>query len=73
MPSRYDVETKEIEFVLKMTTNILLLFAFVLFIFSIIFPQSMLILTVIFVVAVGWLILSTKDKVKMWKKKYAKT
>ena len=71
MPSKYDTDTKEIEFVLKMTTNILLLFAFVLYIFSIIFPQSTLILTVIFVMAVGWLILGTKDRIKQWKKKYA--
>ena len=65
MPSRYDVETKEIDFYLKMTTNILLLFAFILYIFSVLFPSSIPILTLIFIVAVGWLMLSKK-----WKKKY---
>jgi positive regulator of sigma E activity len=72
MPSKYDVETKEIEFYLKMTTQILILFVLILFIFSIIFPQqSMLILTLIFVIAAGWLMLSTKDKIKRWKAKWS--
>lgn len=71
MPSRYEVETKEIDFLIKMTTNILMLFILILFIFSIIFPQqNMLVLTLIFVIVVGWLILSTKDRIKQWNKKY---
>jgi hypothetical protein len=70
MPSKYDAETSEIGFVLKMTTNILLLFFLILYIFSIIFPQGMLILTVIFVVTMGAFILSTKTKIKNWKAKF---
>jgi hypothetical protein len=70
MPSKYDVETKEIDFYLKMTTNILLLFAFILYVFSILFPSNTPILTLVFIIAIGWLMLGTKDKVKSWKKKY---
>jgi FtsH-binding integral membrane protein len=73
MPSKYEVETKEIGFFIQMTTQILILFVLVLFIFSIIFPrQDMLILTVIFVIVVGAFILSTKNKIKLWKKKWNK-
>jgi hypothetical protein len=70
MPGRYDVETKEIDFFLKMTTNILLLFAFILYIFSILFPQSVPLLVLVFIIAAGWLMLSTKNKIVKWKKKY---
>jgi FtsH-binding integral membrane protein len=71
MSSKYEVETKEIGFFIQMTTHILILFVLVLFIFSIIFPrQDMLILTVIFVIVVGAFILSTKNKIKLWKKKW---
>jgi hypothetical protein len=70
MPSRYEIETKEIGFVLKMTTNILLLFAFILYVFSILFPQWIPILTLIFIIAAGWLMLSTKDRIKRWKKNW---
>jgi len=35
MPIKYELETKEIEFFIKMTSNILILFVLVLFIFSI--------------------------------------
>ncbi|MFH1229032.1 MAG: hypothetical protein V1678_01235 [Candidatus Aenigmatarchaeota archaeon] len=70
MPSKYDVETKEIGFVLKMTTNILLLFFLIIYIFSVIFPQGMLILTVIFVMVIGAFILNTKGRIKQWKKKW---
>lgn len=38
MPSKYEVETKEIDFLISMTTHILILFVLILFIFSIIFP-----------------------------------
>jgi TRAP-type C4-dicarboxylate transport system permease large subunit len=73
MPSKYEVETKEIGFFIKMTTHILILFVLILFIFSIIFPrQDMLVLTVIFVIVVGAFILSTKNKIKLWKKKWYK-
>jgi hypothetical protein len=73
MASRYEVETKEIEFLISIATQILILFVLILFIFSIIFPQqNMLILTLIFVLVVGWFILSIKDKVKKWKKKWWK-
>jgi len=69
--SKYEVETKEIGFFIKMTTQILILFVLILFIFSIIFPrQDMLVLTVIFVIVVGAFILSTKNKIKLWKKKW---
>lgn len=71
MPSKYEVETKEIGFFIKITTQILILFVLILFIFSIIFPmQDMLVLTVIFVIVVGAFILSTKNKIKSWKKKW---
>jgi TRAP-type C4-dicarboxylate transport system permease large subunit len=71
MSSKYEVETKEIGFFIQMTTQILILFVLVLFIFSIIFPrQDMLVLTVVFVIVVGAFILSTKNKVKLWKKKW---
>jgi len=71
MPSKYEVETKEIGFFIKITTQILILFVLILFIFSIIFPkQDMLVLTVIFVIVVGAFILSTKNKIKLWKKKW---
>jgi hypothetical protein len=70
MPSKYEVETREIEFYMKMTTNILLLFAFILYIFSILFPSSTPILTLVFIIAIGWLMLGTKDKIRIWKKKY---
>ncbi len=70
MPSKYDVETKEIDFFLKMTTNILLLFAFILYLLSILFPNLIPIITLIFILAVGWLMLSTKNKIVKWKKKY---
>jgi TRAP-type C4-dicarboxylate transport system permease large subunit len=73
MPSKYEVETKEIGFFIKITTQILILFVLILFIFSIIFPrQDMLVLTVIFVIVVGAFILSTKNKIKLWKKKWNK-
>jgi FtsH-binding integral membrane protein len=73
MPSKYEVETKEIGFFIQMTTHILILFVLVLFIFSIIFPrQDMLVLTVIFVIVVGAFILSTKNRIKLWKKKWYK-
>jgi hypothetical protein len=71
MSSKYEVETKEIGFFIQMTTQILILFVLVLFIFSIIFPrQDMLVLTVIFVIVVGAFILSTKNRIKLWKKKW---
>jgi hypothetical protein len=72
MPSRYDVETKEIEFVLKMTTNIMLLFAFILYVFSVLFPRWIPILTLIFIIAAGWLMLNTKDKIKQWKRNWSR-
>jgi uncharacterized membrane protein YczE len=69
--SKYEVETKEIEFFIGITTQILILFVLVLFIFSIIFPrQDMLILTLIFVVVVGIFIFNTKNRIKQWKKKW---
>jgi multisubunit Na+/H+ antiporter MnhB subunit len=70
MPSKYEVETKEIDFLIKMTTNILILFAFTLFMVSILFPDGVLILTLIFTLAVGWLIIATKGMIKQWKKKW---
>lgn len=73
MPSKYDVETKEIEFFLRITLNILILFVLILFVFSIIFPQqSMLILTVVFILVVGWFIMNVKERIKKWKKKWYK-
>jgi uncharacterized membrane protein YjjP (DUF1212 family) len=73
MSSRYEVETKEIEFLIQVTTQILILFVLILFISSIIFPkQDILILTVIFVMVAGAFILSTKNKIKSWKKKWYK-
>ena len=73
MPSKYEIETKEIEFMISLTTHILILFVLILFIFSIIFPQqNMLILTLIFVIAVGAFILNTKNKIKLWKSKWYK-
>ena len=73
MPSKYEVETKEIEFFLRMTLNILILFVLVLFVFSIIFPgQGMLVLTVIFIVVAGIFMFNTKDKIGKWQKKYIK-
>jgi positive regulator of sigma E activity len=73
MPSRYEVETKEIDFLIGMMTNIMILFVLILFIFSIIFPQqNMLILTLIFVIAAGWFMINTKDRIKQWKKKWYK-
>ena len=73
MTSKYEVETKEIEFFLRMTTNILILFVLVLFVFSIMFSeQSMLILSVIFIIVVGIFMFSTKEKLKKWKKKWNK-
>jgi uncharacterized membrane protein len=70
MASKYDVETKEIDFFLKMTTNILLLFAFVLYVFSILFPQSVPMLTLIFIIVIGWFMLTTNGMIKLWKKKW---
>jgi len=73
MSSRYEIETKEIDFLIKITTQILILFVLILFIFSIIFPQqNMLLLTLIFVIAVGAFMLSIKNKIKQWKKKWYK-
>jgi len=73
MPSRYEVETKEIDFLINMTTHILILFVLILFIFSIIFPQqNMLILTLIFVVVVGVFMFNTKNRIKDWKNKWYK-
>jgi len=73
MVSKYEIETKEIDFLIKMTTNILILFVLTLFIFSIIFPQeNMLILGLIFVIVVGIFMLNTKNKIKEWKKKWHK-
>jgi len=73
MSSKYEIETKEIEFLTRLTTQILILFVLILFIFSIIFPrQDMLVLTVIFVVVAGVFILSTKNRIKLWKKKWNK-
>lgn len=73
MPSKYDIETKEIDFFIKITTQILILFVLILFIFSIIFPQqNMLLLTLIMIIAVGAFMLSTKNKIKEWKKKWYK-
>jgi hypothetical protein len=73
MPSRYEVETKEIGFFIHMTTQILILFVLILFVFSIIFPrQDMLVLTVVFVIVIGAFILSTKNKIKLWKAKWNK-
>ena len=73
MPSKYEVETKEIEFFLRMTLNILILFVLVLFVFSIIFPgQGMLVLTVIFIMVVGIFMFSTKEKIRKWEKRYRK-
>ena len=73
MPSKYEIETKEIDFLINMTTHILILFVLILFIFSIIFPQqNMLILTLIFVIAVGAFMLNTKNRIKDWRKKWYK-
>jgi len=73
VPSKYDVETKEIEFFISITTQILILFVLILFIFSIIFPQqSMILLTLVFVIVVGAFMLNTKNKIKQWKKKWYK-
>jgi len=73
MPSKYEVETKEIEFLINFTTQILILFALILFIFSIIFPQqNMLILTLVMIIVVGTFMLNTKNKIKQWKKKWYK-
>jgi c-di-AMP phosphodiesterase-like protein len=73
MPSKYEIETKEIDFLINMTTQILILFALILFIFSIIFPQqNMLILTLIFVIVVGIFMFNTKNKIKLWRKKWYK-
>ena len=73
MPSKYEVETKEIDFLINMTTHILILFVLILFIFSIIFPQqSMLILTLIFIIVVGVFMFNTKNKIKLWRKKWYK-
>lgn len=71
MPSKYEVETKEIGFFIQMTTQILILLVLILLVFSIIFPrQDMLVLTVIFVAVVRTFILSTKNRIKQWKKKW---
>jgi len=73
MPSKYEIETQEIDFLIRIITQILILFVLILFIFSIIFPQqNMLILTLIFVIAVGAFILSIKNKIKQWKRKWYK-
>jgi hypothetical protein len=73
MPSKYDIETKEIDFLIKITTQILILFVLILFIFSIIFPQqNMVLLTLIMIIAVGIFMLNTKNKIKQWKKKWYK-
>jgi hypothetical protein len=71
MPSKYDVETNEINFLISMTTQILILFVLVLFIFSIIFPrENMLPLTLIFVVVAGIFLFNIKTMVKKWKRKW---
>jgi hypothetical protein len=73
MPSKYEIESREIDFFIRMTTQILILFVLILFIFSIIFPQqSMVLLTLIMIVAVGALMLSTKNKIKQWKNRWYK-
>ena len=73
MPSKYEIETKEIDFLIKITSEILILFVLILFMFSIIFPQqNMLLLTLIFVIAVSAFMLSIKNKIKQWKKKWYK-
>jgi positive regulator of sigma E activity len=73
MPSNYEIETKEIDFLIKITTQILILFVLILFIFSIIFPQqNMVLLTLIMIIAVGIFMLNTKNKIKQWKKKWYK-
>jgi uncharacterized membrane-anchored protein YitT (DUF2179 family) len=73
MPSKYDIETKEIEFLIKITTEILILFVLILFIFSIIFPQqNMILLTLIMVIVVGIFMNNVKSKIKQWKKKWYK-
>jgi hypothetical protein len=73
MPSKYEIETKEIDFFIRITTQILILFVLILFIFSIIFPQqNMLLLTLIMIIAVGIFMMSTKNKIKQWKRKWYK-
>lgn len=73
MPSKYEIETKEIDFFISITTQILILFVLILFIFSIIFPQqNMLLLTLIMIIAVGIFMMSTKNKIKQWKRKWYK-
>jgi uncharacterized membrane protein len=73
MPSKYEIETKEIDFLVNITTQILILFVLILFIFSIIFPQqNMLVLTLIFVIVVGVFMFNTKNRIKQWKKKWYK-
>jgi hypothetical protein len=73
VPSKYEIETKEIGFLIKITTQILILFVLILFIFSIIFPrQDMLLLTLIMIIVVGAFMLNTKNKIKQWKKKWYK-
>jgi hypothetical protein len=73
MSSKYEIETKEIDFFIRITTQILILFVLILFIFSIIFPQqNMLLLTLIMIIAVGIFMMSTKNKIKQWKRKWYK-
>jgi len=73
MPSKYDIETKEIEFLIKMTAEILILFVLILFIFSIIFPkQDMLLLTLIMIIVIGIFMNNIKNKIKKWKNKWYK-
>jgi phosphatidylserine synthase len=73
MPSKYEIETKEIDFLIRITTQILILFVLILFIFSIIFPQqNMLLLTLIMIIVVGIFMMSTKNKIRQWKRKWYK-
>ena len=73
MPSKYEIETQEIDFLIRITTQILILFVLILFIFSIISPQqNMILLTLIMVIAIGIFMNCIKNKIKSWKKKWYK-
>ena len=73
MPSKYEVDTKEIEFLINILTQALILFILILVIVSILYPRETMIWLILFmIIASGAFMLNTKNKIKKWKKKWSR-